>query len=122
MPYVTILINLMNGTIEITPDKQELRDFQADDFLTYQLPFRYDPEAEAPRFEKYLNEVLPDEESQRAMAEFMGYIFTRNLKQEKDWILYGSERNTKSVMFDIIRSMLCEKNNSIDGVRSIINE
>src|SRR5690625_6441761 len=122
MPYVTILINLMNGTIEITPDKQELRDFQADDFLTYQLPFRYDPEAEAPRFEKYLNEVLPDEESQRVRSEFIGIIFTRNLKQEKVLFLYGSGRNGKSVMFDIIRSMLGEENISFYGLESLTND
>lgn len=122
IPDDTVLINLMNGTFEITPDKQELRDFQADDFLTYQLPFRYDPEAEAPRFEKYLNEVLPDEESQRVLAEFMGYIFTRNLKLEKVLFLYGSGRNGKSVMFDIIRSMLGEQNISYYGLQSLTDD
>src|SRR5690625_4459004 len=83
IPDDTVLINLMNGTFEITPERQELRDFQADDFLTYQLPFAYDPQAEAPVFNKYLNEVLPDQESQRVLAEFMGYIFTRNLNWRK---------------------------------------
>src|SRR5690625_514325 len=73
IPGDTVLINLMNGTFEITPDKQELRDFQADDFLTYQLPFSYDPDARAARFEKYINEVLPDEERQNVLAEFFCY-------------------------------------------------
>jgi len=122
IPDDTVLINLQNGTFEITPDKQDLRDFQADDFLTYQLPFRYDPEAEAPIFNRYLNEVLPDQESQSVLSEFMGYIFTRNLKLEKVLFLYGSGRNGKSVMFDIIRSMLGEENISFFGLASLTDD
>jgi len=122
IPDDTVLINLRNGTFEITPEKQDLRPFDADDFLTYQLPFEYDPQATAPRFSKYLEEVLPDQESQEVLAEFMGYIFTRNLKLEKVLFLYGSGRNGKSVMFDIIRSMLGEENISFYGLQSLTDD
>ena len=33
-----VLINLENGTFEITPTKRELRAFNRNDFLTHQLP------------------------------------------------------------------------------------
>ena len=122
IPDDTVLINLQNGTFEVTPEKQDLRPFNADDFLTYQLSFEYDPQATAPRFNQYLNEVLPDEESQKVLAEFMGYIFTRNLKLEKVLFLYGSGRNGKSVMFDIIRSMLGEENISFYGLQSLTDD
>src|SRR5699024_791344 len=56
----TVLINLANGTFEITPKGTNLRRFKRPDFLTYQLPFDYDPQAQAPIFKKYLNRVLPD--------------------------------------------------------------
>ena len=36
-----VLINLENGTFEITPTKRELRTFNRNDFLTHQLPFKY---------------------------------------------------------------------------------
>src|SRR5262249_25529434 len=39
------LINLSNGTFEVTATNQTLREFRHDDFLTYQLPFAYDPNA-----------------------------------------------------------------------------
>src|SRR5690625_3351604 len=52
----------------------------------------------------------------------MGYIFTRNLKLEKVLFLYGSGRNGKSVMFDIIRSMLGEENISFYGLESLTND
>ena len=122
IPEDTILINLQNGTFEVTPERQRLRDFNQDDFLTYQLPFRYDPKAGASRFYQYLDEVLPDNESQQVLAEFMGYIFTRDLKLEKVLFLYGSGRNGKSVMFEIIRAMLGEENISFYGLSSLTHD
>ncbi|SMO84201.1 phage/plasmid primase, P4 family [Gracilimonas mengyeensis] len=118
----TVLINLRNGTFEITPEGQKLRAFNTDDFLTYQLPFEYTPEASAPIFKRYLNEVLPDLESQQVLSEFMGYIFLRNLKLEKVLFLYGSGRNGKSVMFDIIKAMLGENNMSYYGLQSLTDD
>ncbi|MGC5198956.1 hypothetical protein, partial [Aphanothece microscopica] len=45
-----VLINFQNGTLEINDGKQRFRTFQGSDFLTYQLPFAYDPEAKAPHW------------------------------------------------------------------------
>ena len=80
-----VLINLQNGTYQITPIKRELRSFDKKDFLTHQLPFEYEPEAKAPLFKKYLDEVLPDADKQKVFAEYCGYIFIKPsvLKLEK---------------------------------------
>ena len=53
-----------------------MRNFDPEDFLTYQLPFAYDPRAEAPTFQKFLEKVLPDKSRQLVLAEFLGYLFT----------------------------------------------
>jgi len=118
----TVLINLQNGTAEITPKGLKLREHRAEDFLTYQLPFSYDPEARAPKFEKYLNEVLPDEESRRVLAEFIGSIFLRNLKLEVVLFLLGSGRNGKSVLFNIIRALLGEEAVSFYSLYSLTSD
>lgn len=39
------LINLKNGTFEISDGVQKLRNFRKEDFLTYQLPFSYEEDA-----------------------------------------------------------------------------
>lgn len=52
-----VLINLLNGTYEIRNGQGKLRKFCKDDFLTHQLPFKYNPDAAAPLFEKYLSKV-----------------------------------------------------------------
>jgi putative DNA primase/helicase len=107
-----IMINLLNGTFIITPEKQELIDFRPTDFFKYQLDFCYDGEADAPLFMKYLDRVLPDKTAQDVLSEFTGYIFTRTkvLKMEKTLLLYGSGANGKSVFFDILMSLLGSEN------------
>jgi phage/plasmid primase, P4 family, C-terminal domain len=110
----TVCINLLNGTYEIRNGKGELRDFNPDDFLTYQLPFAYDPNADAPIFQKYLDRVLPDVSRQQVLAEYLGYVFIKHgskmIKAEKALILYGTGANGKSVFFEIVNAMLGPKN------------
>lgn len=101
-----VLINLLNGTFEISPNKQMLREPHREDFLKYQLPFDYDPNAKAPLFDKYLQRVLPDEACREVLAEYIGYVFTVGLKFEKVLMLYGNGANGKSVFFDIVNALL----------------
>ncbi|HXH70433.1 MAG TPA: phage/plasmid primase, P4 family, partial [Pyrinomonadaceae bacterium] len=117
-----VLINLLNGTFEISKDGQALRDFNARDFLPYQLPFEFDEAATCPMFQKYLDEVLPEKELQDIVAEFFGYIFTKGLKMEKAMLLYGSGANGKSVLFDIINALLGRENISNFSLSNLLEE
>lgn len=122
----TVLINLQNGTFEITPQGINLRPFDRSDFITYQLSFEYNPQAKAPIFEAYLNKVLPDKERQRVLAEYLGFVFIKNgtniLKEEKALILYGSGANGKSVFFEIVTSMFGRENVSNYSLQSLTEE
>lgn len=119
-----VLINLQNGTFEIGPDGKQLREFKREDFVTYQLPFDYDPQAKARLFQKYLDEVIPDKGKQNILAEYAGYIFTKTevLKLEKMLILYGSGANGKSVFFEIINALLGSENVSNYSLQSLTDE
>jgi putative DNA primase/helicase len=117
------IINLLNGTLTIG-EHTYIRPFDPDDFLTYQLPYKYDPSATAPRFMQYLNEVLPDESAQRVISEFLGYVFIPNsiLKLEKALLLYGPGANGKSVFFEIVKALLGSENLSSYSLSSLTNE
>ena len=104
------LINVQNGTFEITRNWQGLREFNRKDFLKYQLSFEYNPKSKCPIFDKYLLRVLPDEDCRKVLAEYMGYVFVNNLKLEKALILYGSGANGKSVFFEIVNAILGSEN------------
>lgn len=120
-----ILINLLNGTFEIDGLNLRLRKPEKKDFLTYQLPFKYDETEECPMFDDYLNTVLPDKNNQMILMEYLGYIFVRNksLKLEKSLILYGTGANGKSVLFEILNAMLGGSNNvSNYSLQNLTNE
>ncbi len=122
----TVLINLQNGTFEINAQGTKLRPFDRTDFLTYQLPFVYNPQAKAPLFETYLNRVLPDKERQKVLAEYLGFVFIKHgsntLKEEKALILYGTGANGKSVFFEIVNALLGSQNVSSFSLQSLTND
>lgn len=111
-PKNVVLLNLKNGTLEVTPTGTRPRPFSPADFLTYQLPFSYEPKTKATMFEKFLNRVLPDKDLQNILSEFLGYVFikTSYLKLEKSLLLYGTGANGKSVVYDIVNSLLGAEN------------
>jgi putative DNA primase/helicase len=122
----TVLVNLQNGTFEISPQGTKLKPFDRSDFITYQLPFEYNPQSKAPLFEAYLNRVLPDKERQRVLAEYLGFVFIKHgsnaLKEEKALILYGTGANGKSVFFEVVNALLGNDNVSSYSLQSLTND
>ena len=122
----TVLINLQNGTFEINDKGTQLRPFDRSDFITYQLPFEYESQATAPLFQKYLDEVLPDKDRQKVLAEYLGFVFIKHgsnrLKEEKALILYGTGANGKSVFFEVVSALLGTENTSNYSLQSLTNE
>ena len=121
-----VLINLKNGTFELSGKEKFLRDFSQNDFLTYQLNFDYDKEAKCPLFQDYLDKVLPNKDVQKLLAEYTGNIFLKNgnslLKIENVMLLYGSGANGKSVFYEIINALLGKENITSYSLQSLTNE
>jgi len=121
-----VKINLLNGTYEFTQGLGRLRDFDKNDFITYQLPFKYDPQAESPKFQEYLDYVLPDKELQDVIAEYLGYVFLRSgsgsFKAEKMLVLYGEGANGKSVLFEIVAAMIGKENISNFSLKELTDD
>lgn len=105
-----VRINLRNGTFVVGKETMELRPFDCRDFFKYRLPFDFDPEAEAPIFKKYLEQVMPEKEAQNVLSEYIGYVFARNLKLEKCLVLVGNGANGKSVFYEIVEALLGRHN------------
>lgn len=103
------MINLLNGTL-VFENGIHLKKHDHKDFLTYQLDFDYEENAKNHLWQKFLDEVLPDKETQRTLQEAIGYIFVRGLKLEKIFFLYGTGANGKSVVFEVLRGVLGKEN------------
>lgn len=104
IPSDGVWINMRNGTLEIDGGGNVvLREHRKEDFFIYCLDYCYDAKAICPEWLKFLDEVLPDLETQQLLAESFGYCFTRNLKLEKMFVFLGGGSNGKSVTMDVMR-------------------
>lgn len=102
-----VAINLLNGTFIYEKSRGcRLEEFNSRDLFTYQIKFAYDPLAEAPKFQSFLDKVMPDKNAQLVMSEYVGYIFAKHLKLEKCLVLVGIGHNGKSVFGDIVSALL----------------
>jgi len=119
-----ILVNFQNGTLEINKGNTSLRQFSSSDFITYQLPFNYDPGAACPIWKNFLNEVLNDIEKQNVLSEYMASAFLNNkiIKLEKVLMLYGSGANGKSVVYEVMSALFGEENISNFSLSQLTDE
>lgn len=119
-----VLINFKNGTLEISETGYRLREFNSKDFLTYQLQFSYDENATSPKWDKFLDEVLPADKSdpdktrQKVLAEYFASCFT-NLNLEKCLFNYGTGDNGKSVVFNVITALFGSENISYCSLENL---
>lgn len=83
-------------------------DFGTDVHTDYVRPFEYSEDAKCPTWERFLDEVMPDEDEQRCLQEFFGLCFLdrERYSVEKFAMFIGTGSNGKSVVFDVIKSVI----------------
>lgn len=103
-------INLKNGVLELSTMTLLAHDMNKG--FTYCLPFDYNPSAKAPMWDAFINQMVPCKDSRRIMQEYMGYTlsYTDSAIGQKALILKGDGSNGKSVVVDVFREMIGEKN------------
>lgn len=74
--------------------------------VRYILPYQYKSGTSCPQFLRYLDEVIPQKQTQGILAEYIAWLFMPELKLEKILFLDGSGCNGKSVFVDIIETLL----------------
>ncbi len=108
----TTQINLQNGVLDFSYSTPRLLPQNPDFLLTHYLDYPYDPDAKAPRFEKFLKETQPQKETRMLVLESIASAFipASVLKLEKAFFFYGNGGNGKSVIFDIVSALLGDEN------------
>ena len=107
------IVNFKNGTLFIS--KNGVRTFKPmhdpRDATLNILEFNYDKNAKCPKWNKFLRQVLPDEDDQKTLMEFIGYCFMPSHEFESFLFLYGkSGANGKSVILSVIRDFFGAEN------------
>lgn len=102
-------LNLKNGTLKISLDGIEFLDFNAKHHLDYQLDFDYGNKAVNEKLQLFLDQVLPDKDTQKTLQQALGYLLTSSIKLETAIFLYGTGSNGKSVIFEILTHLFSQK-------------
>ena len=109
------VLNLRNGTLDL--DNRELHPHRQEERITYCLDYDFRPEATAPRFEKFMQEILVKDEEPgqgwetdpqlvKLIQLAMGYSLTNKVNHEVMFWLSGTGGNGKSVLIKVIQTLL----------------
>lgn len=104
-------VNCPNGEVSLDPARGWiLKPHRREHYRTTQIPVAYDPNATAPRFSQYLDEIFqhdPDAaEKKQVILEMMGYSLMAHCRHEKFIILIGNGANGKSVLIKVIEGLI----------------
>lgn len=111
-------INLRNGLLNL--ETYELEEHDPDLYLTSQLPFEYDPDAECPHWLACLDQWLvrpddaPDTELIALLQEAIGYSLTADTHHEKAFLLYGPASSGKSTVLKVIQALAGDTHLNLD--------
>jgi len=104
------LVNLKNGIYNL--ETQELMPHDPHQYLTTQLPFAYDAQAQAITWQMYLMSTLVkprsvdfDQELAEFVQEAVGYSLTTSVCHHVTFWCYGEGANGKGVLFHVLEQL-----------------
>ena len=101
-----------NGVYDVTRD--QLRPHQPEDYLETVLPIPYNPKAQAPTWDAYLQHCfgnLPDNEDRvSVIEEFFGYILIQKAPYKKALLCFGESNTGKTVLESVMETLVGKHN------------
>lgn len=108
------IINCVNGELELSEGEWRLVPHRRELYRTSQIPVAFNPNADAPRFRQFLDEIWRDDADKaskvKALLEMIGYSFVSHARYEKFIILIGAGANGKSVLLSTLQALLGQEN------------
>lgn len=107
-------VNVLNGELHWNGTEWELLPHCREHYRTTQIPVIYDPDADCPRFTKFLTEIFEGDtdgaEKALAVLEMIGYTLVSHANFERFALLIGPGANGKSVVMEVVRALVGREN------------
>lgn len=98
-------LNCRNGTVDLRTGA--LLPHDPADYITHCAPVEFDPTAQAPRFEQFLQEIFDRDQSVvDFMQRWFGYCGTGETREQKFLIHVGNGGNGKGVLLETLSKVL----------------
>lgn len=99
-------LNVANGTIDLATGM--LRPHDPRDLITKRAPLDYQPDAAAPRWASFLEQILPDPDVRTFVQQWAGYCLTGDVSEHKIVFGVGAGANGKSTLLNVLARTLGE--------------
>ena len=103
-----MLLNFQNGTLDfdVGTGTPRLRPHDSADRLTHFIPHDYDPAAKCPRWEAFVEQILPQIGVRSFVQRAMGYSVLGFTVEQCFFLAWGSGANGKSVFLNSVKDAL----------------
>jgi putative DNA primase/helicase len=100
-----LLFNCANGTLDLRTG--QLRAHRREDLLTKLAPVTYDPNAQCPRWLKFLDWAMRGNASLVGyLQRVTGYCLTGDVGEQSLWFFHGAGANGKSTFLGVVLELL----------------
>lgn len=101
-PY---LFNTTTGTLNLRPGTYQFRAADPYDYITQVAGTGYDPDATSPRWDQFLEEILPDDDVRNYVQRLIGYALVGTQTEAILPILIGDGFNGKSTFVELVATL-----------------
>jgi putative DNA primase/helicase len=118
------LLTVANGTLQLpgpgsATAEARLRAARREDRITRMAAAAYDPQAECPLFDRFLERVIPDVDVRAFLRRYVGLCLTGDPSVQAALIHHGEGKNGKSTFVETVRFVLGEYGATIPIARLI---
>lgn len=100
------LLNCKNGVIDLQTGK--LYPHDSNYLLTQCVNTVYNPKAQSDTVNKFLRDVLQDNETLKALLRYLGYSITGEISEEKALFIVGTGGNGKGTLTKLLTTILAD--------------